>query len=574
MGDWKTLRINLNEEKFSYEVINENYKFLGGRSFTSKFISNFTPPNCDPLGKNNNLILATGLLAGSGASSSTRLSIGAKSPLTGGIKESNVGGSAGRALANLCLRSIVIEGQFSAPNSIIHVSKNGVEFRTINDLFRKDIYSTVEILFKEYGRNISILAIGPAGEMKLAASNIGVTDGDGIPSRHAGRGGLGAVMGSKNIKAIIFDPSSSSPPSPVDKIKLEFSIRNFTKSLLSNPVTGKSLPEYGTAVLVNLINNIGGLPTRNFKQGVFEHASELSGEKLREIILERKGKTTHSCMPGCVIRCSNTFPDKSGVEITRGFEYESIVLLGSNCGIGKLEDIAILNRRCDELGLDTMDIGVAIGIAMENGLIEFGDVDGVIYLLNEIEKESILGKVIGNGANLTGKVLGASRIPTVRGQAISAYDPRILKGTGVTYTTSPMGADHTAGNALPGSKLSDGSTPITTSSDNQIELSGYLQLLAMVFDSVGLCWFSRNPILENRNILINMLDSYLGGKWDFDNLLQFAKQTLKIEKHFNSQAGLPITEDLPEFFREEPITSNKYIFDISLEDLSRTFQNM
>jgi aldehyde:ferredoxin oxidoreductase len=275
-------------------------------------------------------------------------------------------------------------------------------------------------------------------------------------------------------------------------------------------------------------------------------------------------------MPGCVVRCSNVLPGENGQELTRALEYESIVLLGSNCGISDLDAIAILNHRCDELGLDTMEMGVAIGVAMEAGLASFGDAEAALKLVNEVAAGSALGRVLGSGAAVTGKVFGVARVPVVLGQAISAYDPRSLKGTGVTYATSPMGADHTAGNALPGSMLPDGTKPDPTQSENQVRLSRYLQHLAMTFDSLGLCWFTRGPILTDPSLLMDILHAAYGGTWNMEKLLEQAGEALQVELAFNRAAGLGDQHDLPYFFRTEPIGMQGRVFDVPVQDLNQT----
>lgn len=271
-----------------------------------------------------------------------------------------------------------------------------------------------------------MISIGPAGEMKLASANIAATDAEGKPTRQFGRGGIGAIMGSKGIKAIVIeDPGNMSPHIKKD-IEFKNSARTFAKAVIKNPISGNVFSNYGTAVLVSTINELGAFPTRNFSSGKFKMAGNISREKMTEIIKSRGGKVGHPCTPGCVIKCSNIYVDKNGKAITGGFEYESICLLGSNLGIGNLDEIARLNRLCDDYRLDTIEISAALGIAMEAGLIKFGDYKGVVRLIEEIKKGSVLGRVLGQGATTTGKVFGITRIPAVKGQAMAAYDPRAM----------------------------------------------------------------------------------------------------------------------------------------------------
>lgn len=374
-------------------------------------------------------------------------------------------------------------------------------------------------------------------------------------------------MGLKNLKAVVIDSQGSKPPLAADPQGLKAACRRLAKALLAHPTTGKTLPDYGTAVIVNVVNSIAGLPTRNFSQGVFEGAEQISGEALRELILKRGGKAAHGCMPGCVIRCSNITPDSKGNELNRALEYETITLLGSNCGIDDLDLINQLNKRCDQLGVDTIDVGAAIGVAMEAGLAEFGDGEAALGLLDEIERGSDLGRLLGSGAQRTGDALGVSRVPAVKGQAMAAYDPRALKGTGVTYATSPMGADHTAGNALPNSRLPDGTAPDPTRKEHQAELSRHLQQVAMIFDTLGLCWFCRPPILEDFSLVTDLLEAMYGRPFTEGELYDQARKTLQAEVEFNRRAGLEMENDLPAHFREEPLPPKGHVFDVDRAEL-------
>jgi len=375
-------------------------------------------------------------------------------------------------------------------------------------------------------------------------------------------------MGAKRLKAIVVDDTGSSSVPLADAELFRQTAHRFAQSLREHPSTGKSLPIYGTSVTVNPINELGGLPTRNFRSGSFDKAEQISGEALHDLIVTRGGKPTHPCMAGCVIRCANVLPDKEGRELTRSFEYESIVLLGANCGIGDLDTIARMNRLCDEYGLDTMEVGDTLAVAMETDLAEFGDGERAIALIEEIGAGTPLGRVLGHGTAVTGRVFGVSRVPVVKGQGLAAYDPRVLKGTGVTYATSPMGADHTAGNALPGTLLPGVGQPDTTQREHQVELSRYLQELATIFDSVGLCWFTRGVILTDHNLLLNMLKGCLGHEFSMDDLWSMSRETLRRELTFNRAAGLgPQFDRLPDFFTTEPLPPLDLTFDISDADL-------
>jgi aldehyde:ferredoxin oxidoreductase len=569
-------RVNLTTKTITWEPVPAAWEGLGGRALTSAIVATEVPPTADPLGPDNRLVLAPGLLSGTSASSSGRLSVGAKSPLTGGIKESNVGGLPGAKLARLGIHALVVEGQ-AAPGTrfVLELGPDGARLVDGAPLAGQRMYATVARARAGHSRHAAVLAIGPAGELRLSAAAVRVTDLDGVPARHAGRGGLGAVMGAKGLKAIVVDDAGRAPLPLADPPFFRETTLRFARALREHPTTGRSMPLYGTSVLINTINELGGLPTRNFQAGSFEAAAQISGEALHDLIVARSGKTTHPCMPGCVIRCSNVLPDEAGQELTRGFEYESIALLGANCGIGDLHTLARLNYLCDEVGLDTMEVGVTLAVAMEAGLAPFGDGEAALALIEEIGAGTPLGRVLGHGAAVTGRVFGVPRVPAVKGQGLAAYDPRALKGTAVTYATSPMGADHTAGNALPGTVLPGVGKPDPTRREHQVALSRYLQELATIFDSIGLCWFTRGPILADETLLLDLLAGKLGGVWTMDRLWAMARDTLRCELAFNRAAGLgPATDRLPDFFRTELLGPHGLTFDLAPDEVQQALAGL
>jgi len=563
MIEGKIIRIDLSTLTIKEEEAPEEYKYLGGRGLTSTILLREVDPTCHPLSEENKLVIAPGLLAGTFLSSSNRLSVGAKSPLTGGIKESNSGGVVAYKLARLGIKAIILEGKLKKENELIgiKIDKNGVSFEDLSYLKGCTVYYSAEKLFEKYGRNVGLMIIGPAGEMKLPAATINVTDVDGEPCRTLARGGLGAVMGSKGIKAIIVDDSDVKVETN-EKIKTV--IRKFALALKENPVTGESLAKYGTAGTLMIVNNLGGLPTRNFSQGTFEKAENISGETLYETISKRGGMPSHNCMPGCVIRCSNKYVDENGKPIVGSLEYETLCLLGSNLGIGSLDQIAILNKLCNDYGVDTIEIGVTLGVLAEAGLMEFGDFERAKELIEEIGKGTPLGRLIGSGATVCGKVFGVERVPVVKNQGMAAYDPRVIKGNGVTYATSPMGADHTAGNT------------ITMNVDHldpkgKIEISRDLQIITAVFDSLGLCIFTMRVVLQHPELLEEILEAF-GWKTTFEELKQVSKLILLREREFNRRAGFTKAHDrLPEFMKKEPLPPHNVVFDIDDKELDRVF---
>ncbi len=442
----KFLRIDMTTGKATLSEIPARYSGLGGRGVTSAVTASEVHPQCHPLAEENKLVIAPGLLTGTPAFSSGKLSIGAKSPLTGGIKESSTGGLAGQKLARLGIAAVVIEG-LPPPDSayIIHIGGNGAAIIPAEELKGLGNNDTVAKLTERYGDKAGYISIGEAGEMKLAASSIATTDMDNVPCRHAGRGGLGAVMGSKGVKAIIVDDSGT-PSAPVGDLK-EFARYNKTwaKSLLDDPNTGRGMPAYGSAAGTSIMDQEGAFPTKNFRYGQFESASNISGKTMRRIIKERGARQTLPCSPGCVIRCHRTYFDKDGNYLGKGPEYETIWAFGANLEIDDLDVVVELGEICDDCGVDTIDTGVAIAMAMEAKIKQFGDGQGALELAREIKKGSYLGRILGSGAATAARVFGVNRVPVVKGQAMVAYEPRVIKGMGVTMATSPMGADHTSG---------------------------------------------------------------------------------------------------------------------------------
>jgi aldehyde:ferredoxin oxidoreductase len=449
----KILRINMsgpNGPELKTEALGP-YARLGGRGMTSAVVAKEVPPTCHPLSADNKLVIAPGLLSGSVAAMSGRISVGCKSPLTGTIKEANSGGQPSQMLGRLGYAAIILEGKPTDDSLYkVFINKDGATIADANNLKGLGNYDLVDKIKAEYGNKISCISIGPAGEMKMAAASVACTDMELRPTRHCGRGGVGAVMGAKGVKVIVVDDAGMPTRQAADPEKFKAANKAFVAGLKKHPVTGEGLPAYGTNVLTNVINEAGGYPTNNFATGQFEGAAKISGETQAELENERggKGAATHGCHRGCVIRCSGTFYDKNGNFLTKQPEYETVWAHGGNCGIDDLEAIAQIDRLDDDFGLDTIEMGATIGVAMEAGLAEFGDAEAAIKLVKEVGQGTPLGRVLGNGAAVTGKVFGVERVPVVKGQAMPAYDPRTVQGIGVTYATSTMGADHTAGYAV------------------------------------------------------------------------------------------------------------------------------
>ncbi|HBL24353.1 MAG TPA: aldehyde ferredoxin oxidoreductase, partial [Deltaproteobacteria bacterium] len=534
------------------------------------------PPTCHPLSQENKLVIAPGLLSGTSAAMSGRLSIGCKSPLTGGIKESNSGGQPSQVLARLGYAAVILEGKPEGDDLYkIFINKDGVTITVDNSLKMLGNYAVVEKMRKEFGDKIACISIGQAGEMKLAASSIACTDIEGRPARHAGRGGVGAVMGSKGVKVIVLDDTGMSVRQPKDPDKFREANKIFVDGLRKHGVTGEALPAYGTNVLTNILNEAGGYPTYNFREGRFAGASKISGETQAALEFDRGGVPTHGCHRGCVIRCSGIYHDKDGHYVSKQPEYETVWAHGGNCGIDDLDKIAQMDFIDDDTGLDTIDMGVAIGIAMEAGVIKYGDSDGAIGLLKEVGKGTPMGRILGSGAAVVGKVFGVERVPVVKGQAMPAYDPRAVKGLGVTYATSPMGADHTAGYATATNILKVGGYVDPLKAQGQVDLSRNLQIATAAIDSTGMCVFIAFALLdlpETFQALLDMLNAFYGINLNADNVADLGKTILKLERDFNNRAGLTKEQDrLPAFFKTQQVPPHNVTFDITDEELDQVF---
>jgi len=551
------------------EDVPHKWKGLGGRGLTSTIVAQEVKPTCEPLGKYNKLIFAPGMLTGTMCANSGRLSAGAKSPQTGTIKESNAGGTASQCLSRLGIKALIIEGLPRKDTFYnLHVDKNGVTIQEETALVGKWNYEVMKTLIKKHGDKIGILSIGPAGEMRMAAANISVKDPEGNIRSH-GRGGLGAVMGSKKIKYITIDPADGPGAQIIDQEKFKIAARTFAKAVVGNSVN-QSLKMYGTNVLVNILNESGALPTRNFREGQFAGADKISGETMRDIILERKGKPNHACHAGCVIQCSQVYNDKDGNYVTSGFEYETIWGLGANCCIDDLDIIAEADHIMDDVGIDSIEAVVAMGVAMEAGIIPFGDGAGALRLLKEIGAGTPLGRTLGSGAAVVGKTYGITRVPVVKGQGLSAYDPRPVKGMGITYATSTMGSDHTAGYCIPVNILRVGGYVDPLEKEGQVELSRRLQIGTALLDTAGLCIFVGFAALENQGVfqtMMDMINAKYGVSMTTDDGRTLARKILRTEHEFNLAAGFTNKHDrLPEFF-EEPCPPHNIAWDFSGEEI-------
>ena len=567
------IRVNMSEQTVKVEDVPQAYVGLGGRGLTSIMINNEVPPTCDPLGPENKLIFAPGLLSGTSLVNTSRISIGAKSPLTGTIKESNAGGTVSAALGKLGITAIIVEGlapQGRLFNLIIDQNGNAA-LQAADDFKGMRTYALVERLLQDHGEKNGVLCIGPAGEYQLASASIQTSDVDGRPCRAAGRGGLGAVMGAKGIKAIVISRQGKSPDAIADPESFKESAKVFAKAVKDHPFSGQMLGALGTAGLVSAVNSIGAFPSYNATKGVFEGWEKISGEALAETIQKRGGQTTHLGCSQCIIRCSNVFVDEGGKYVTASLEYETIWSMGGMPGIDDLDVIARLDFLCDDIGLDTMNTGVAIGVAMDAGYKEFGDGQAAIELMEEIAKGTEIGKIIGNGPVAVGKHFNHHRVPVAKGQSIAAYDPRGMQGNGVTYATSPMGADHTAGN-LVGAYLGGVLNPLEA--EGQVKASREAQIAMASLDCTGLCLLAGVALTapDASAALLKMINAKFGTQLGADDIPALGIRVLKAELEFNRNAGFTNKDDrLAKFFYEEPLPPHNKVFVVTDEDIDSIF---
>ncbi|MBW2030112.1 MAG: aldehyde ferredoxin oxidoreductase [Deltaproteobacteria bacterium] len=570
----KFIRVNMTDKSVRTEEVSKDYQGLGGRGLTSIMINAQVPPKCDPLGPENKLIFAPGSLTGTSLVNTSRISVGAKSPLTGTIKESNAGGTIGAAVGNLGITAIIIEGQ--APEGemgILRIDDKGeASLVPAGEYKGMRTYAFVDKMLRVYGEKTSVLCIGPAGEHRTAVASIQSSDVDGRPCRAAGRGGLGAVMGAKGLKAVVVDQRGKTPDPIKDPEAFKEAAKTFAKLVRENPMSGEMMPALGTAALVGAVNSMGAFPSYNATKGVFDGWEKMSGERMAEIIKERGGKTTHMGCTQCIVHCSNEYVDKDGKYVTGSLEYETIWATGGMTGIDDLDVIAKLDFLCDDIGVDTMSTGVAIAVAMDAGYRNFGDGEAAAEMIEEIARGTEFGRILGAGPVAVGRHFNHPRVPVVKGQSIAAYDPRAMQGNGVTYATSPMGADHTAGNLI--SEYAEGRLdPLKP--DGQVETSRNLQVAMASLDCTGLCLFAGFVLgtPEGGEALLKVMNAKYGTQLGPDDVPALGVRVLRAEREFNRKAGFTNKDDrLPQFFYQEPLPPHNKVFLIPDEEIDRTFE--
>ena len=555
----------MTELKVTTEKSPPDYQLLGGRGLSARILNKEVPALAHPLSHENKLVVAPGILAGTMAPSFGRISFGAKSPLTHTIKETNAGGTAAQKLDRLGIKAIIVQGKPKDNQPyIISIDPRGAQIIPAPEISGKMNYELVTSLQNKYGKDIGVISIGPAGEARLAASTIAVTDQDGRPSRHAGRGGLGAVMGSKGIKAIVINAEGTKAVQPLNKAGFTETIKDLIE-ILKQDKGAQSFSQFGTPVGIKFLSQLGSMPSWNYHGGPVEGIENIYGETILNINKNRGGRM-HGCMPGCVIQCSIVFHGADGQHLTSALEYETLAMLGTNLAITNLDAVAKMDRMCDELGVDTIEVGSAIAQLMEAGLIHFGDGQKVIETLKEVGEGAPLGKIVGQGTAFTAQYLGLDRVPVSKGQAFPAHDPRACKAVGVTYCVSPMGADHTAG--------IDYRDPL--SKEGQVQRSRDAQILSATIDSVGYCLLA---LPTKASLIYDVIAKLINARYGIDlkaeDVMDIGKNTIKEELAFNRSAGwTDIHNRLPEFMVREKLPPNDVVFDIPQDEIDPIFNKV
>ncbi len=520
-----------------------------GRYLIAKMLVEEGVATADPLGPNNPLIFSAGPFAGTTFSNANRISVGCKSPLTDGIKEANGGGTFAYAMGRLNICGFTLRGQ-SDDWVVIHIHKDGsITFDDASPYMGKKNFVAAEMLHAKYGKKVSLALCGPVGEYMGLLAGISFSDNDNRPSRLAARGGVGAVMGSKKVKAIVIDVHKM--PELHDRKKTLGAVKQYAGWVRESEAIQSVYNPVGTMAMGDYTNHIGGLPVNNFTLGAQSLDDEgnflMGGSYIRDLNNARGGNHTHACMPGCLIQCSNVYAGSDGKEITSPVEYETLALLGTNCGLTHPDNLAVMNHNCNELGVDTIETGAMIAVLMDSGLAKFGDIEFMQNVFDEMLAGTDQGKLWAKGTHRVGKHYNNHRIPTVKKQAISAYDPRVIEITGISMMVSAQGADHTAGNV-----------PKYASRDKDIaeliERSLESQIASAAVDSIGICIFGRSVTNPQIAFMADAINSAIGTEIPPTFFHEIGRETLILEREFNLAAGFTAEDDdLPQFFYDEAL---------------------
>lgn len=542
-----------------------------GRYLIARTLLELGAATVDPLSPANPLIFSAGPFAGTSFSNANRTSVGCKSPLTGGVKEANGGGTFAYGLGQLKIAGFTLLG--ASPGwVVVHFRKDGtIAFDDAAPYLARGNMEAAALLKARYGKKITFALCGPVGEYEGLIAGIAFPDKDGRPARLSARGGVGAVMGSKKVKAVVVDLDKVPPFE--DAKKVNAAIKDYSKMLLADGIVTNFYARLGTMGMADVQNYMGGLPVRNFRAGQLADVKagetfRLGAEHIGPLNTGRGGEQTHACMPGCVIQCSNVYHDADGKEVVSPVEYETLGLLGSNCGLSDPDDLAQLNFVANDLGVDTIELGAMLGVLMEAGLGVFGDAKFMTDCLAEIRRGTEQGRLWAQGTARVGAHYQVRRVPVIKRQAISAYDPRVVEATGITMMATAQGADHTAGN-LPRLKTREMDT------EALIAQSLAQQVKVAANDSLGLCVFGQSVTNTNTEFLANTLNAAHGISLTPDFFEALGRETLRLERVFNQRAGFTERDDeLPEFFYQESLPPTNHVARFHAADVHGMYERL
>lgn len=545
----KILYVDLTRERTMEEPFPEEWRraYIGGRGLGVRILEDLVNPGIDPLGAENVLVFATGPVAGSGLPLGSRYDVVTKSPLTGTLTSANSGGKFGTSMKRAGYDAVVILGRAERPVSLL-LDDGHAEVRDASPLWGMTTGETTAALQEDLGDpGASVACIGPAGERLVRFAGI-INE----TSRAAGRGGVGAVMGSKNVKAV--GARGSGRITVADRDRFLALKKETAEKIRENAISGGGLPRFGTAVLVNIVNENYILPTRNFQTAHFPAAENVSGERMADTILSGK----MGCQT-CVIQCGRDV--EIGGKRMEGPEYETIWAFGPDCGIDDLAAVSEANNLCNELGLDTISTGSTIACAMElseKGYIDdevrFGDAEQMLDLVHRIGRRDGIGDELAEGSFRFARRHGHPELSmSVKRQELPAYDPRGLQGHGLAYATSVRGGDHVYGYMIAPEVLGSPEKLDPYSNDGKAVWTKTFQDLTAFIDSAGACLFTSFPLgAADYGAMVSAVTGY---DIDAGEVLRIGERVWNMQKVFNLKAGCTREDDtLPPRLLREPLT--------------------
>jgi aldehyde:ferredoxin oxidoreductase len=548
------LRVDLTTGRISRESLDPKTaaKFIGGRGLGTWYLHQEVRPTVEPLSPANKVFLTTGPLTGTSAPTGSRYMVVTKSPLNGGVASSNCGGFWGAELRCAGYDLLILEGKAARP-TYLYIKDDAVELRDGLACWGKLVSETTTILLREAGDpKARVLTIGPAGEK---CSPIAAVMSDKY--RAAGRSGVGAVLGSKNLKAVVVRGSGRVDAAAPERAKEV--VRSAVKKIREHGVTGTGLPTYGTSVLVNVINEVGAYPTRNFQQAHFETADQVSGERLAETYLV-KNTACYRCPIACGRSCNLNGEEGEGPE------YETLWAFSANCGIDQLEPVIQANNLCNEFGLDTISTGATIACAMEmyqRGILTADEIDGPPLEFGSGEAIVEWTRRMGAGEGFGAKMaLGSYRLASLYGVPelsmsvkrleLPAYDPRGVQGHGLQYATSNRGGCHVRGYLISPEVLGIPMKVDRFALEGKAALVKLFQDFTAVIDSLGLCLFTSFAL--NADDYRDLYNAITGAEETTADMLAAGDRIWNLERLFNLAAGIDPSEDsLPKRLLTEPI---------------------